>query len=470
MKAGVAKAVITPYVGIALEGNVRDKGSQGIHDDLYVRALVLQADDGTELGIIASDLVGVPQDFCDGVRAMVEAETGIPRGNVMVTASHTHSGPAMLGLFGIEVDQGYTEVLKRKFAGAAKMARNRLREAQVRFAVGEEASVAFNRRIRMKDGTLRMNWEFIDCDESLRRGIAGPAGPVDPEIAIMEVRGAGGEPLCVFFNYALHPAILAGDNFDISADYPGYSMRLIEAVTGAVAMYTNGADGNVNHINVNDPEQGRGFGEAERVGTIVGAEVIKALARTRKASRPVPSGQTGSIAPAAGAAGPAMHTPLACTSKVIDVPRRRLSSAEVEAARKVAGGKTFQELSKLLALVDGVPDEIYALEILELAALREKDPCAHLELQAFRVGDAAFVAVPGELFVEFGLEIKARSPLKPTFVVGYANGYEGYIPTEKAFSEGGYEPRTARTSQLAEEAGRLITEAAVELLGDLAGR
>ncbi|HHV62995.1 MAG TPA: hypothetical protein GXX51_10205 [Firmicutes bacterium] len=453
MKAGVAKAVITPYVGIALEGNVRDKGSQGIHDDLYVRALVLKGDDGTELAMITSDLVGVPKDFCDGVRTLVEAETGIPRGNVMVTASHTHSGPAMLGLFGIEVDRGYTEVLKRKFAGVVCMAHRRLGEATVRFAVGREDSVAFNRRIWMKDGTLRMNWEFIGCDEALRRGIAGPAGPVDPEVAVMEIQGASGEPVCVFFNYALHPAILAGDNFDMSADYPGYAMRLIEAVTGAVAMYTNGADGNVNHINVNDPEQGRGFEEAERVGTIVGAEVIKALARTRKSALPVP------------AVG---HVPVACASRVIDVPRRELTGEEVDAARRLAGGRTFQELSKLLALVDGVPDEIYALEILELAALREKDPYEHIELQAFRVGDAAFVAIPGELFVEFGLEIKGRSPFKPTFVIGYANGYVGYIPTEKAFSEGGYEPRTARTSQLAKEAGRLITEAAIQLLEGLA--
>jgi neutral ceramidase len=106
----------------------------------------------------------------------------------------------------------------------------------------------------------------------------------------------------------------------------------------------------------------------------------------------------------------------------------------------------------------------YAREILALADERQTEPTVETEVQVLRIGEAAIVAVPCELFAEYGLQIKAASPCRPTLVVGYANGIVGYVPTARAFEEGGYETRLCRSSKLAVDAGERMVAAARRML------
>jgi hypothetical protein len=117
--------------------------------------------------------------------------------------------------------------------------------------------------------------------------------------------------------------------------------------------------------------------------------------------------------------------------------------------------------------VDGIPDLLFARDQIELS--RRAEPI-RAEVQAIRIGGIALVGLPGEFFVEFGLEIKKRSPaalFEKTFVVGLANGSVGYVPTKEAFAQGGYEPTPWRFSRLAPEAGRMCVESAVNQLRNL---
>jgi hypothetical protein len=154
--------------------------------------------------------------------------------------------------------------------------------------------------------------------------------------------------------------------------------------------------------------------------------------------------------------------PVRGSSQGLLLPPRTLTEQQVEQARQVVARSAGKPKPK--GQVDGIPDLLFAQDQLELSLRTEP---SRAEVQVLRVGDLAWVALPGEFFVEFGLEIKKRSPARLTFVVGLANGSVGYVPTEEAFAQGGYEPTPWRFSRLAPEAGRICLESAASQLRNL---
>ncbi|RKY74008.1 MAG: hypothetical protein DRQ24_00740 [Candidatus Latescibacterota bacterium] len=448
VKAAAAKADITPPVGVPLDGNVRDKNSRGIHDSLFAKTLVL-ADGEETVAVVACDLVGLSSDLVEQARQLIEKSTGIKGENVLISATHTHSGPAVLGLLGPKVDESYLEILAQKIAGAVYMAQNNLQKVSIGVGRGTVEGISFNRRIRMKDGSIRMNWEGLPEAE-----IEGPAGPIDPEVGVVRIDDKEGNPIAFLINFACHAAVLTGDNLLISADYPGYTTRMVEQICpvrwglsdggypGTVALFTNGAEGNINHIDVHNPLQTlriRGFKEAERIGRILGGEVVKVIERIK----------------------PEELAKVRSVSQKIELPLREISEAELQRAREVVEASP----GKKLFLVDGVPEEIYARELLKLSQYKGKS--ALTEVQVITLGDkAALVGIPGEMFVELGLEIKRNSKFPYTFVLGLANDYVGYIPTSAAFDEGGYEVKTASWSKFDRRAGEILVESVLDMLGE----
>lgn len=432
LMAGCAKVKITPPMGTPMGGNVRDKGCQGVHDDLYVKSLVLT--DGTkETAIVSCGLLIVTKELTKNVRRLVEKRCAIPEGNILLHAFQTHSGPA-LRADEEEVNEDYLVSLPEKIISSICEAKDNLRKIRVKFCSGEERRIANNRRIKMKDGTLRMNWEHLSLDE-----IDKSAGPIDPEVGIIVVEELNGKMMAVLINYTCHPAILAGDNFLISEDYPGYAMRLIEEKKNVLCLFTAGADGNVNHINIFNPHQKRGFYEAERLGTILGKKVLSII-NTAKAI-PVEK--------------------LKVIREEIELPFRKISDSEIKKAKSLIEGKEVKKIS----MIDGISDEIYAEQIISLSKIDRKSLTS--EMQVITLGDVALVSIPGELFVEYGLEIKEKSKFPHTFIVDIANDYVGYIPTLKAFKEGGYEVRLCCGSKLASIAGEMITKTALEMLDEM---
>lgn len=432
LMAGCSKVKITPPLGTPLGGNVRDKGSQGIHDDIYAKALVLN-DGKKEIALVSCALIAVTKDMAEDIRQIAEKRCTIPKENIMICAFHTHSGPATRAIFN-EMNESYLNSLPEKIASSICQAKKNLKKVRIRFASGEEKALPHNRRMKMKNGTLRMNWEDLPLDE-----IDKPAGPVDPEVGVIIIEELDGKKMAILINYTCHPAILAGDNFLISEDYPGYTMRLLEKEMGALCLFTNGATANINHIDIFDPHQRRGFYEAERLGIILAEKVLSII----------------------GKAKPISVEELKIVREEVELPLRKISRSEIEKARKLVQGREIEKIS----LIDGLSEEVYAEQILILSKISEKNLSS--EIQVVSLGDIALVSIPGELFVEYGLEIKKKSPFPHTFIIGYANDYVGYIPTSKAFKEGGYEVRTGAASKLDPKTGDMITGKALEILHKL---
>jgi len=433
-KAGVAVANITPPVGVDMTGfGGRLSGAIGIHDDIFAKVLVLD-DSSHQLAIVTSDLLSLDFDLVKRIRDLIETNIGIPPDNVMLNSSHTHSGPATITLRGLgKRDEDYVDVLVKKIAGATQEAYNGRMDAKLGFG-RTQVQVGVNRRQKRDDGNMALG--------------VNPDGPVAPYVDVVRVDNAEGNTIAIFFSHAAHPVVLGGSNLLISADYPGYAMRLVEQVeSGSVAMFGQGCCGNINSNPV-----GRTFEDARRLGVTLGAAVIGEAEQIET---------KGNVA-------------LQSRSRIIDLPLQEpLEKSEAEALVE----RYQRELSDLKARGEGRPQTYMAQGILEWAQAMlklAKDPKPYtqaFEIQAMQLGDVAVVALTGEVFVELALEIDARSPYQQTIVLGYTNGCIGYVPNEEAYPYGGYEVSSAYryygTLMLKPESDKQIRIAAVELLTEI---
>ena len=434
--AGAAKHVVTPYVGIGMEGNVREEGSRGVHDDLYARALVLTDEEGRGCGLVAVDVCMLTPEMVAQTRRWVAEGSSLAPEQVLVCAIHTHAGPTTVGIFGDPPDRAQLSLIARGAAGALLEAANGRVPARIGWTYGRAEEPTNNRRLRTRDGEVHMNWEGLDPDEVLQ-----VLGPTDPEIGVLRVDHLSGEPLATVINYALHPAILAGDNWLLSADWPGYALGVIEKLRGGVGVFLNGATGNVNHINYRRPNQQRGFYEAHRLGTIVGCAAMQALLGVEEL---------------------AGEAEIAAVSRTISVPGRQVTQEQLQAAQGVLAA---HQGPLVQAQTDGAPEALFASEVVKLAARGQFSE--EVEVQVWRVGQGAMFVVPAELFVEYQLQLKRLNPLTWTFVVGYANDYQGYVPTPEALAQGGYEARPMSWSKLSPQAGQTLVDAGLDLLSSV---
>ena len=454
LRIGTAQVVITPPVGTPLAGYFSPRISRGIHDDLHCRALVL--DDGeTVLAHATCDLISIRRALVLEARRLVEEAIGIPGERVAISATHIHTGPYTSRLLGHGGEEQYLSVLPRLIAGAIIAAYNAREEGRIGFGSGHVESVAFNRRFRMRDGQVLTNPGVLNPD------IVAPTGPIDPEVGILKATDAQGNLRALWVNYTVHTDVVGGDL--ISADYPGYLARAIQAVEGAhvVVPYANGACGNLNHINVKGPGAApadqRGQAQARWMGTVLAGEALKVCTETPT---------TGDVR-------------LSAASETLSLPVREVTperQAEAKALlEKAEARRRADEADPTADPYQKQPEgsefieEFYARAALLVAKDREAEPEVPTEVQAFRIGDAALCFNPAELFVEYGVRMKAESPFRPTFVVELANASFGYVPTPESFNQGGYEPRTAPSSKLAPEAGDRITDATLALLRRLQG-
>ncbi len=458
LQAGAARVCITPPVGVDLAGySGRAGGSTGIHDELYGKALVL--DDGaTRLAVVTLDLIGLDADAVGRVRALVAEQTGIPAANVLIAASHTHSGPMpavaenpylRLGAYGWAPDADWTRMLIKSLAGAVAAAWHARRPAKLGVGRGELSGLAYNRRHFVDGGT-----------------------PIDPDVAVLLVTEAAGRPLAVLYNYACHPVTQREDNLLISADYPAVASRLVETnFPGTVALFANGCCGD------QDPRHafwGRYEG-TEAAGLLLGSEVVQVVARLLA---------DGDLAD---------DVSLAATARQITVPLMAQPDragaaalvAEQEAFLAALREKETHGESELVPrafhsmLLESHPTvglgEFYvawARELQRLAEAGESLPPTAAEVQVLQLGPAVLVGLPGEIFVELGLRIKERLRGRAVFIAGYANGNVGYVPTRAAYAEGGYEvtlAQRARLLPLSPEAGELMVATALEAAGAAAG-
>lgn len=415
MKAGIGIADITPPQGSELAGYYYERRVSGVHDPLHAKTLLF--DDGsTRAAIIAFDLCSISDEAVEEIHSRI-ADMGIVQPeNVILCATHTHTGPT---------PDAFNSYLPEKACESLQQAAVSLRQVSVSCGTADMKGLGFNRRYIMTDGSTVTNPGKCNPD------ITGPAGPA-PERAYFVSFDFGGE-CAVLVNVPLHPDTVGGDI--VSADYPFSIVQTMQAKADEVAfvIFTDGTSGDINHWDVKDPSPQRGFEEAARIGVRIGAAVADEL----EAARPI--------------AGGTLRTGHAFAK----LPCLRPSAEDIARAEETIKKPVPQG-------VDFTLEAVEAKKILRAAALEK--PYITLRLTAITLGDLAFVGMPAELFIELGDEIKKRSPFKDTVIICVADAKVGYIPTPKAYRQGGYE---VVSNILESTAGTVMVEKTLELLESL---
>jgi len=449
MLVGFAVADLTPPLGKEVPGSLGKRYSTSVHDPLLASAVVI-GDGDTRVALVGVDALSIRHSTVQAAREMIQERCGIPPEHVLVGCSHSHNaGPSVGALPGefsqafdpelcerlaqdhaMAADPEYLRDLSAQIATAVLLADQRKQEALLAFGRGEEKTVAFNRRFKMKDGTQTTHPGKGNPD------ILEPAGPVDPEVGVLSAWTPEGEFLGAVVNFTCHGTVFSGG---LSADWPHWMRTLITDALNpkATVVFLNGACGDITQVD-NLSMQEREFGEkwARRIGHKVGAEALKVIAD----------------------AEPGEVTPLAAVTRQIRLKTREVSEERFEAALKTVRTEP-----------DTGGDWVFARDEVLLHEANKWEPEVPAEIQVIQIGPAAYAANPAEYFCQFGLNIKARSNFPYTWVVELANGCVGYVPTAEALSSqgGGYETRLAMSSKLVPEAGGQIEDASVDLLNSL---
>lgn len=427
MRAGVARVDITPTESIWMKGMLRAHRSEGVHDPIFAKALVMSNDEHLDqaCAIVAVDVCAMTEEFTSAVRIAVERELGIPATHTIIAAKHIHSGPDTDGTGAPEVR--YTRTLADKLFQVVQAAAGDMQLVRAGAASGREDTISEYRRLLADDGHVVMNWEPYP-----REQLVGPLGEIDPEVGVLKLEDVSGRVVCILFNHAGHPNVLSGDNYLISAEYPGFAEKLLEEEFGGMAMFVNGAQGTMD-IDGLGP---RDWAEMERLGAKLAAAVAEVV---------------HVIEPVEGLA-------VRCANLKHGLPARKVSDEQLAWAEEIIE----QTGGKVEPLADGVGDDFKALLIKRLYAVQDQPIRA--EHICIALDDTAFLSFPGELFTEIGTEIKGESPFARTYIIGLANGAVGYVPTRKAIAEGGYAVDVRTVDADAED---VVLSHCLELLGQI---
>lgn len=415
LQVGFSEVDITPAGSVLLAGYYFDRQSTGIHDRLYARSMAVC--DGRERGVLCvCDLIQLPGTIVPETRRLVQEQTGLRPEKLILSSVHSHTAPDL------RREHAYAAAIPALLAESVRRALEDLAPREVKVARGQETTLQFIRRFRMKDGTVRTNPGVGNPD------VAAPIGTIDPDVhALLAFDGArarGG-----LAHFALHCDTVGGT--EISADWTHYLRERVREKFGRdLCLLTPiGPCGDINHWNVFKPVSLRGFAETERIGNRLALSVLQALEQPRAVTPGTVQGLAQSIVAKTRAVGPA-----------------ELEEAKNIYARPGPAG------------VDFTMDRVEAARKIRATEL---GPTVQLDITVLAFGNVAVVGVPTEYFTELGRRIKRQSPFEYTLVTTLANGNVGYIGEQQNYEEGGYE---MTSSVVAPGTGEQIAAAAVELL------
>ncbi len=429
MRAGASKEDITPPVGVKMGGfAARYKGAEGVHDNLYARALYLEGRGGASL-LIANDLLNIPDSLALEMKEELAKRLGMEENGILISATHTHSGPSLPPDITADLYEAglgnYSSVLRERILTAAFKSVEKARTAKLGWGVGR-VIVGFNRR------------SF--------------SGPVDPDVNVLLVADESGSPIASLVNYACHGVVLGDTNYLISADYPGVVSRIIESRLNAnhEALFMNGADGDINPLTSLGYSCPGTFEDVEAVGRIVAYAALNTMRFIKTVEEPV-----------IRAVGKKVTLPLAEPSE--ETARRLLENQEKHVSELKARNADMETIMRNKAILN------YYEKNLKMIREMPFEKTVETTLQAVRIGDAALVGIPGEPLVEVGIRVKKNSPLSPTSIVSYANGYCGYIAISEAYEQGGYEVTPTWWNRLTKGSAESLIQESVSLINRLTG-
>lgn len=398
LQVGAVEVDITPPVGVALAGyGARTKNSTGIHDPLKVQALFIQSG-ANKLLLFTCDLIGIELSITAQIRQEIAQELDISPSNILISCSHTHSGPQ--GFLPNEPlhlslkDEELVKITQRKLLGAAIWAVSKKEPASLFFGDQQLTGIGKNRN---------------NPDE----------GPQDTQLSVLRFINRHGDPIAVLFNYGCHPTVMGHDNLLITADFPGAARQGLKAhFPNCVFMFANGACGDVS---TRFTRREQSFAEVERHGLLLAGGVLEAMMKSEQ----VEVERVG--------------------AECVDVqfPQRDLPSPEEIDATLTRLQKKLDDLKVRSAPHGDIRKVITQLEgahaQLEMANLDLDPSFFKTQLQFLQIGPVFMAAIPGEPFSQTVLDIKsACSPVK-TFVISHANDSKGYFPDQHTIDQGTYE-------------------------------
>ncbi len=414
-KAGVAKTPITPAEPIWMAGFAsRTKPSEGVRQDIYVRALAIDDGGGKPAVVVTLDLAGIDRQSADEIARQCQARYGLSRDRMILNVSHTHSGPVAgivpMPLYDLtaaqrDVVDRYTVQLIEKSVGVVGTAISTMAPASLYFDQGL-AGIGVNRR---------------------RVGNRSLPGPVDPDVPVLAVRDQAGTLLALVMGYACHATTL--NDYLISNDWPGYAQAAIEkAHPGATAIFIQGCGADSNAL----PRAGEEL--CRKRGEILAAAVEQVL--------------SGKMKPLA--------SPLRTAFTRTDLP--------------LVNPSTREELEKKLQ--DKLPAyRTTARHLLDVLDRDGKFPDRYpYPVQVWQFGSGLkLIALGGETVADYALRLKGIHGFDDTWVAGYSNDVMAYIPSLRVLREGGYEGRESmvyfgRAGQFGEEVEEIIVAAVAELV------
>ena len=440
--AGAAEKDITPVTPQFLYGYPYvERWSEGVHDRLMSSALYLKGAEALrgspvaadEILFIANDIIYLDKALVAEARRRITDATGIPGSTIMITATHTHSAPipgeyACTGHDPVipAADPQYRELLVRQIAAAGTEAVRSAQPASLGFGVTRAEGIGTNRR--------------------------DPAGPRDPEVPLIVVRDRRQRPLACMLVCSMHPTVLHEGSRLISGDFPAFARHYLrDQLFGAEipVIYHTGTAGDQSPRYVT---RSNTFDEAQRLGHLLGEAVARSTDAMEFSDNWV----------------------VAVTGDTLDLPRRTFPDVQQARKRRDAAKARLAMLRESAASPQQVrtaeTDWFGAEETLTFSELAQRGrlerfytSCLPAEVQVVRTGPVVFAALPGELFVEYGLELRRRRP--GTFAITLANGdVQGYIVTREAADNGGYEASNAIFHW---SGGPLLVEQAVALVDAL---
>ena len=431
---GTAEVDVTPPVGTMLAGYGYERQSEGII--LPLKASIIVMNEGEKRCVMIScDFISMPAKEVNNIRRHIQNLTGIAPERVMICCTHNHLGPELRETEEWTYtgsDDEYVDRIELQIAQAVVQAVKNQMPAIICIGKQLEEGLAFNRRFRMKSGEEqfgpdKMRPTALDIDKN-NNDCAGPAGPIDPEFGVVLFkRELTSLPFAMIVNYSLHVDVTSGNK--ISSDFPGYMADNLKKIYGEdlVTLYLQGACGNINHCAYlqNNPYPGIGEWKSEQIGRAFAGRAMNIAEK----------------------ALPSKTSIIEVATEILDVPRYPKNDIIVQKMYKEISNKKTEELTFF---------ETSFMDLYEKFSDKEIDK---REITTMRIGDAVFCSAPGELFVEWGLEIKKWSPFKYTFIAEVCNDSVGYIPTFEAFYRGGYEASPIISVKATPALGMMIADA-----------
>ena len=434
-KVGYARVNITPPMGVNIAGYFIERIADGVLDELETCAVAVSDGKNTVL-LMTIDHCGVLKVFLDEWRQKISEATGIPAEAIYIHSTHTHTGPVLDKGSTNKLNQQYEAFLATRVVDVARFAIEDMKAAKMGIGTSEAKNVAFIRRYRMKDGTAKTNPGVNNPD------IVAPIGITDESVHVVRFDREGAESV-VLVNFANHPDVVGGNK--ISSDWPGMTRRFVEkAIENTKCIFFNGAQGDVNHVNVH-PKAGdfndmfndfdgcsRGYGHARHIARVVTGAVMSVYDKVEYLE----------------------NTEIKYHQKTVEIPSNKPTPEQLPLAHK------YNDLHKA-----GRDDEIPYKAMMLTTVVAEAARMVRLEnapdtfpmlFSAISIGDVAMFGIPGEPFNGVGRGIKEAEGWKMVIPTCLTNASEGYFPMMDSYDEGGYEARSS--SFKAGVAERIIEE------------